>query len=473
MVVKEICDQWVKYVYEQWVENWLRSGSKSYLRDSTRNMVKRMKEASTTQGRAEEARNLMERLKRLSDSLINNDDVANEARYKYEKPEIYMECALVAYDLGDLQEALNLLQISTGIFSRRSLHKAVSYWLCGCIQWQLPSHSEDAVLSWERSLQTISEVEQDTSRNDVATANKVREVAELMKNAIGAATRDDMPPPPPTDGNIVQAPLSEDSAWKKTSEKSENLLEEDLNIGFIEIDRQPKTETDRPFGVDRLNYSKYAQSFTKIILNHETSTPITFGIYGQWGQGKSFLMRKIRETLDDSRRKEKSFPLSTFWKRYRLMLNGNIKSIVGNYRNLASEQKKNREEKIDFHVVEFNAWAYVGTDHLWASLVTHLYQEAEKYFGLKLHIARLWMSIKKSLPKSFLIFVFYALLGAGISLLVSFNEIRTNWDSLKIIVNAFAGSIIGGSAIASLPTMFSTLKEFSDNLILTPKNYKI
>lgn len=200
MTVKEICDQWIKYVYEQWVENWLRNGSKSYLRDSTRNMVKRMKEASATQGRAEEAWNLMERLKRLSDGFISNDDVANEAKYKYEKPEIYLECALVAYDLGDLQEALNLLQISTGIFSRRSLHKAVSHWLCGCIQWQLPSHSEDAVLSWERSLQTISEVEKDTSNNDFTTATKCKDISIVMKDAINQATLSNVPPSPPVSG---------------------------------------------------------------------------------------------------------------------------------------------------------------------------------------------------------------------------------------------------------------------------------
>lgn len=197
MTVKEICDQWIKYVYEQWIENWLRNGSKSYLRDSTKNIVKRMKDASLEPGRAEEAWNLMERLKRLSDGFINNDDVANEAKYKYEKPEIYMECALVAYNLGDLQEALTLLQISTGIFSRRSLHKAVSHWLCGCIQWQVPSHSEDAVLSWERSLQTISEVEKDTSNNDFATATKCKDISIVMKEAINQATLSNVPPPPP------------------------------------------------------------------------------------------------------------------------------------------------------------------------------------------------------------------------------------------------------------------------------------
>lgn len=203
MTVKEICDQWIKYSYEQWIENWLRSGSKPYLRDSTRNMVKRMKAAALENARAEEAWHLIERLKRLSDGFINNDDVANEARYKYEKPEIYMECALVTYKLGDLQEALSLLQISTGSFSRRSPHKAISHWLCGCIQWQMSSHSEDAVLSWERSLQTIGEVEKDTSNNDRAMTEKCKEIGSVMKDAINKATLSNEPPPPP-DSNVYR-----------------------------------------------------------------------------------------------------------------------------------------------------------------------------------------------------------------------------------------------------------------------------
>lgn len=196
MTVKEICDQWIKYVYEQWVEDWLKD-SKSCLRDSTKNMVDRMKIASSDSTRAEEAWNLLERLKRLSDGF-NNDGMTNELKYKDEKPEIYMECALVAYKLGDLQESLNLLRISTGsIFSKYSPHKFIDYWLCGCIQWQLPSHLEDAVLSWERSMQIVNDIEKDKQNSNLVTAEKCRSIASVMKDAINQATLSNVPPPPP------------------------------------------------------------------------------------------------------------------------------------------------------------------------------------------------------------------------------------------------------------------------------------
>src|SRR5688500_20047755 len=79
-------------------------------------------------------------------------------------------------------------------------------------------------------------------------------------------------------------------------------------------------------------------------------------------------------------------------------------TITQSYRQRINERRKMRRETVDFHMVEFNAWAYVGTDHLWAGLITHLYKEAEKYFGLELQSARLRQAFKKSLPKSLLIF---------------------------------------------------------------------
>jgi hypothetical protein len=194
---KEVGDKWIDYVYDHWIVNWLRNDSKLSMRDSTKNMVRRMIEASSDSSRAEDAWNLLERLKRLSDGL-NNGGVVNE--HMYEKFDIYIECALVAYKLGDLQEALNLLRIPTETVLKRSLHKSISYWLCGCIQWQLPSHLEDAVLSWERGMQTINEVEKDRSNTDLATAKKCKEISGIMRDAINKATLSNIPPYPPAPG---------------------------------------------------------------------------------------------------------------------------------------------------------------------------------------------------------------------------------------------------------------------------------
>jgi hypothetical protein len=199
MTTKQNCDEWIDYAYKNWLEDWIRKiPDNSYLRESAKNMVDRMKRASLS-GRTEEAWNLLERLKRLSDTFygVGNDQDLN---YQNERAEIYMECALVAYEMGDLQEALNLFRVSTDCFYKSDLHKAVSYWFFGCVQWQLPAHSEAAVVSWERSIKIIQEASSDANKEV-----KCQEVSLSMRDAINDATRNGFPPPPPSVAPVVKA----------------------------------------------------------------------------------------------------------------------------------------------------------------------------------------------------------------------------------------------------------------------------
>jgi hypothetical protein len=56
--------------------------------------------------------------------------------------------------------------------------------------------------------------------------------------------------------------------------------------------------TDRPIQTrneDRLNFADYADILADIILTADT--PITLGIFGPWGSGKTSLMRLIAERL--------------------------------------------------------------------------------------------------------------------------------------------------------------------------------
>jgi SOS-response transcriptional repressor LexA len=206
MTLKDNCDNWIKYAYKNWLENWIRTilGNK-YLSESSQNMVGRMKDASDN-GRTEEAWNLMERLKRMSGSFYGTSD-SRDLNYHDQWAEIYMECALVAYELGDLTEASKLLHDSTGNFyGNQSLQKAVVYWFLGCIQWQLPAHSEEAVVSWERSVKIIKGAESDSNKEEMCIR-----VAEQMRQAINVATSQGFPAPPPS---LPHAAASADSKSK-------------------------------------------------------------------------------------------------------------------------------------------------------------------------------------------------------------------------------------------------------------------
>lgn len=49
---------------------------------------------------------------------------------------------------------------------------------------------------------------------------------------------------------------------------------------------------------DKLGFAIYVRAFRDFIASQDTSTPLTIGIYGAWGSGKSSLMHMIKNELD-------------------------------------------------------------------------------------------------------------------------------------------------------------------------------
>jgi hypothetical protein len=56
---------------------------------------------------------------------------------------------------------------------------------------------------------------------------------------------------------------------------------------------QPKILSDLPTGKDFLGFERYADAFARIITSSNLETPITIGIHGKWGTGKTFLLKMI------------------------------------------------------------------------------------------------------------------------------------------------------------------------------------
>ena len=49
---------------------------------------------------------------------------------------------------------------------------------------------------------------------------------------------------------------------------------------------------------DRLNFGPYVRTLLDIILNPQIQTPLTIGIFGSWGSGKTSLMKMIEAGID-------------------------------------------------------------------------------------------------------------------------------------------------------------------------------
>ena len=67
-----------------------------------------------------------------------------------------------------------------------------------------------------------------------------------------------------------------------------------------EFDKQQQILNDLPTDTDLLDFTPYVQALADIIEDGGTSTPLTIGIFGDWGSGKTSLMRMIRKELPKS-----------------------------------------------------------------------------------------------------------------------------------------------------------------------------
>jgi Cdc6-like AAA superfamily ATPase len=88
---------------------------------------------------------------------------------------------------------------------------------------------------------------------------------------------------------------------------------------------------------DQLGFEHYVQAFAELIDSPYTVPPITIGIYGAWGIGKTFLLRNIAARLRDE-----------------------------DFRNRPNPSDRRRPQ---VHVVSFNAWEYSANEVLWPGLV--------------------------------------------------------------------------------------------------------
>ena len=97
--------------------------------------------------------------------------------------------------------------------------------------------------------------------------------------------------------------------------------------------------SDRPAEVDRLNRSHYVNALAALITHERTEVPLTIGIYGEWGTGKSSFMRQLEGLL------------------------------------------KRRHQ-----VISFNAWRYHKAEEIWTALVESIAVALDKQLPLRIRL---------------------------------------------------------------------------------------
>jgi hypothetical protein len=101
-------------------------------------------------------------------------------------------------------------------------------------------------------------------------------------------------------------------------------------------------DNDTPDGRDHLHLEREVTAFARLITARSTSTPLSIGVFGAWGSGKSFFMHRTREQVADIAR-------------------------------AAAGAGPRADHHARIAQVEFNAWHYSETD-LISSLVDHIFR---------------------------------------------------------------------------------------------------
>jgi hypothetical protein len=110
--------------------------------------------------------------------------------------------------------------------------------------------------------------------------------------------------------------------------------------------------SDTVMGDDQLGIMPEVRAFSSVIASKNTVPPLCFGLFGDWGMGKTFFMQKLEEEIS----------------------------------RLAVAAHKAESEEIETAYcsqvvqIRFNAWHYIDTN-LWASLVQHIFEGMDDFIA--------------------------------------------------------------------------------------------
>lgn len=153
---------------------------------------------------------------------------------------------------------------------------------------------------------------------------------------------------PPSDSNAPFSQASVDDVSKILVHLPKSEWEKLRQQNYRNTDAQSKIPgiiSDSEKGEDYLEINKDVDAFARVLAAKKFEPPLAVGLFGKWGSGKSFFMRKLMNRITD---------LS--------------KNNIGNTFCKGVVQ------------IHFNAWSYVDTN-LWAGLISRIFEGLHEYIS--------------------------------------------------------------------------------------------
>lgn len=133
--------------------------------------------------------------------------------------------------------------------------------------------------------------------------------------------------------------------WKMTEARQKEdprIIFTPESGGIAPLDSDNITSRDK----DHLNVEREAKAFARVAASKSIRPPLSVGIFGEWGAGKTFFMEKIKGHIDELQQTAQKVRISAY--------------------------------HTDIVQIRFNAWHYMESN-LWASLVDHIFKEMDNW----------------------------------------------------------------------------------------------
>ena len=182
------------------------------------------------------------------------------------------------------------------------------------------------------------------------------ELARIAREIADAALEVSATPLPSSKSSTteVASPELDDDveASFESSSVPEPAIEEPSSLVVFPYDEEPPAPrtflsayaADDSRGEDLLGITKDVHACASLIAARTVAPPLSIGLFGDWGSGKTFFMRQLRRRVDKIAREARE--------------SGWMQKDIAYYKRIVQ--------------IEFNAWHYVE-GNLWASLVEHIF----------------------------------------------------------------------------------------------------